>query len=294
MRTAITRRGRTAPSPRGACARRAFTLVELLVVVAIIGVLTALLLPAVQAARESARRTQCQNHLRQLGLAIVAFESQHGALPIGCVDCQLPPPTFPPKLIGWQVSTLPFLEQQELFDRFDFTAAAHAAANRPVIAARLGQMLCPSTDAAAVVSDHPVWRGGGFSDYAGLYGVEGDGHDSPDADDLQTLRKEALGVMLYATPTALHEITDGASHTAAVGEMLIRRQGNEAEWANGLGLFAQEKTTPINTRSGLGNDLGSPHPGGALAAFCDAHAAFLADDLDQPVLNALLTRAGGD
>src|SRR5882724_1795463 len=98
--------------------RRAFTLVELLVVIAIIGVLVALLLPAVQAAREAARRMQCTNHLRQLSLSLHNFHDING--------------TFPKQVspggvtgVSWLVSVLPYLEQKSLFDQFQPTQAAY-------------------------------------------------------------------------------------------------------------------------------------------------------------------------
>jgi prepilin-type processing-associated H-X9-DG protein len=99
--------------------------------------------------------------------------------------------------------------------------------------------------------------------------------------------------MLYEEPTAMRTITDGASHTAAFAELLLRRV-SDTEWANGHNVFAQENNTPINGDSQLGNSIGGPHPGGALLAFCDGHIEFLEDSLEQPVLNALLTRAGGE
>lgn len=74
---------------------------------------------------------------------------------------------------------------------------------------------------------------------------------------------------------------------------MLRRQ-TESEWINGNNLFAQEASTPINQASGLGNDIGSPHPGGASLVFCDNHVEFLAETIEQSVLNALLTKAGGE
>src|SRR5688500_16981590 len=109
----------------------AFTLVELLVVIAIIGVLVALLLPAVQAARESARRTQCLNNLKQLGIALHNYHDTFQILPAGM--------TFPPGDDGatserygpnWIIRTLPFFEQQNLYERFDLKVFISDPANR--------------------------------------------------------------------------------------------------------------------------------------------------------------------
>jgi prepilin-type N-terminal cleavage/methylation domain-containing protein len=133
--------------------KNGFTLVELLVVITIIGILIALLLPAVQAAREAARRMQCQNNLKQIGLAVLNYESQ----------CKIFPPSscWPSSLFdprnasltdyraNWVIFILPFLDQQSLFDKFDLNAAISgntSTANRLARATTIPTMLCP-TDA---------------------------------------------------------------------------------------------------------------------------------------------------
>src|SRR5262249_48998123 len=106
-------------SPARAALRRAFTLVELLVVIAIIGVLVALLLPAVQTARESARRTQCNNNLKQIGLAIHNFEGAYGIFPPAAtrVSDQNPWMHGP----TWWIYTMPYMEQQNTYSKITFT-----------------------------------------------------------------------------------------------------------------------------------------------------------------------------
>ncbi len=111
--------------------RQGFTLVELLVVIAIIGVLVALLLPAVQAARESARRAQCLNNLRQIGLAMINYESSKGELPAGRLFCGPESASVSDNICNnervslsgfWVI--LPYMEQQALFDRIDLSQPA--------------------------------------------------------------------------------------------------------------------------------------------------------------------------
>ena len=121
------------PLPRQ---RTAFTLVELLVVIAIIGVLVALLLPAVQSAREAARRSQCTNNLKQLSLALHNYETVHNTLPPAGIDSNQ---------MGWTVLLLPFFEQQALYDQFNFNKGAWNAFNRITLVqgVRIKAIICP-------------------------------------------------------------------------------------------------------------------------------------------------------
>jgi prepilin-type processing-associated H-X9-DG protein len=110
---------------------------------------------------------------------------------------------------------------------------------------------------------------------------------------VQTIVDDALGVLIYEEPVAPKQVIDGLSKTACIAETAVRRQ-TESEWVNGQNIFAQDESTPINGRRAAGNEIGSPHPGGASLAFCDAHVEFLAESIEQAVLNAMLTRAGGE
>jgi len=277
----------------------AFTLVELLVVVAIISALVALLLPAVQAARESSRRSQCQNNLRQIGIASALHANAKEAFPVGCIGRSN---ATGRKLISWNVQLLTYLEQRELHEAFDFNIPSYHADNKPVRDTLLNVFLCPSTERTELFSIDATFRGAAFTDYGGIYGVEGTGRDRDSDEETKSpqVLKEASLVMLYEEPIAPKQVTDGLSKTVIVAESRDRRATNWAgerisarEWVNGLNIFAQEQTTPING-TGLANEVGSPHPGGASLAFCDARIEFVAETIDQNVLNAMLTKAGGE
>lgn len=280
-----------------AAAARGLTLLELLVVAVIIGALVALLLPSIQAARESARRSQCENNLRQIGVALVDHEGVRGAFPVGCLGC-LPAsasadgkPAIRP-FISWTVHLLPFLEQGDLRSRYDLSKPSDEEPNRSVGAKIQSVLLCPSTPDTTLLSTEGRWQGQAFTDYGGIYGVEGIGHDAS-AGAAQLLADDSLGVLVFERPVAAAEVVDGLSRTVAVAEALVRRRST-MEWPCGRNVFAHEGSTPVNVWSGLGNDVGSPHPSGAAVVFCDAHVEFISDGLDPRVFTRLLTRDGDD
>ena len=281
-----------------AATRCGLTFVEILVVVAIIGALAALLLPAVLAARESARRTECQHHLRQLGTATSVHIERQTTLSIGCIGCKFipPPPLGPPapqRFISWNVQLLPFLERGELWDAFNFAVPSYRPENKAVGANVMEVFLCPSTAGESIHQPRGLWQGTAFTDYAGIYGVEGAGRTATDPNSAHWLLNDSLGVMLYEQGVEPREISDGLSRTAMIAETLLRRQ-IESEWINGHNVFAHHAATPINGASGIGNDIGGPHAGGASLVFCDGRVEFVAETIEQHVLMAMLTKAGGE
>ena len=132
---------------------RGFTLIELLVVIAIIAILMGQLLPAVQQAREVARRTQCKNNLMQIGIALHNYEMAFEMLPPGVVDVAGPIRNLETGYqIGWQVQVLPVMEQSMLFSMIDFSQGAYAVANTPVRTSRIVAFRCPSDPAPPLVA----------------------------------------------------------------------------------------------------------------------------------------------
>jgi prepilin-type N-terminal cleavage/methylation domain-containing protein/prepilin-type processing-associated H-X9-DG protein len=273
------------------------SLIELLVVLAVIGVLVAVLMPAVAQVRESSRRVWCGNNLRQIALGLAAYESQFRAFPPGCLECQParfpPPPGFTFKRISWNALVLPHLEQHPTHARFHFDLPFYVAENLPAARTVIPTFLCPSTATTQRIGDTTGDRNGNgrwdpgdnlaYTDYGGLFGV---------SFDERRVLPEHEGVMLYDRVIRAADIRDGLSQTASVGECTGRDHRQQSEWANGHNLFDQRYNIPINRTQD--NELFSDHPNGCHVALCDGHIAFLSDRIDQRVLNALLTRAGSE
>ena len=191
--------------------RRAFTLVELLVVIAIIGVLVALLLPAVQYAREAARRAQCANNLGQLILAVNHYELAHGVYPAGTIDAKGPIMNVRTGYHhNWLVQSLPYLEQQSVWDAIDKNKDIYHANNAPVLNFRGQIWWCPSQ----------TFPGGPMSHYAACH------HDTESPIDVDN-----NGVFFLNSRVQYHDLKDGSSNTIFLGEKLTDNW--DFEWCSG-------------------------------------------------------------
>ena len=256
-----------------AAPRRGFTLVELLVVIAIIGLLTAMLLPAVQAAREAARRAQCLGNLRQISMALHNYHATHGTFPPGGIEPRFSRRHAHRRQLAWSAMLLPFLEQSAVHGSIDFGKPFDAQENAAAAAVVLPIYICPSTP-----RNEYLIEGRGPTDYGGIFGERITSPNNP-----------PKGVMLYDRAISLAEIPDGASNTLIVAEDANWPDG---QWINARNVF--EVAFPINRAPGFENDIRSQHPGGAQMALCDGSARFVSESIDLRVLAALCTRAGGE
>ena len=219
--------------------RAAFTLVELLVVIAIIGVLIALLLPAVQAAREAARRTSCSNNLVQLILAAHNYQASHDFYPAGTINATSP---IVNRSQGyhhnWISALLPYMEQKNAYKHIDFSVSVYDPKNLPVRKLRMPSLQCPSS----VIS-------GPHSSYAACH------HDveAPIADDNN-------GVFFLNSRIRYEDISDGTSYTIFFGERGEKKISGLG-WMSGTRATLRNTGTPINgTGAGLPPGI-APMPG---------------------------------
>lgn len=298
--------------------RRGFTLIELLVVIAIIGVLIALLLPAVQSAREAARRISCTNNLTQLILATQNYASAHRVFPPGSIDDPGSGPVadFPiGKRYGWMTQILPFLEERNAFNKLNFETGLYATANDTIRTIHKNVFACPSDGRS----------GGGFgfpgsSSYAGCH------------HDVEAPIDETNHGVFFLNSTLEHaDILDGLTTTIFFGEF----RGTTASalgWASGtratlrntgfppnsleslalpplsLGDLDSEPVPPggpgVPTSTAIPDEIppaayfvgsfSSMHPGGANFAFGDGSVRFIKNTIDPSIFRMLGHRADGE
>lgn len=285
--------------------RIGFTLVELLAVLAIIGTLVGLLLPAVQRVRDSARRTHCSNNLRQMGVGLANYEQANRRFPPGNEQTGQ-------RFHAWSSYILPFLEATEISDRIDYAKRWDDAGGNAALADKLiPTYICPSG-----MKSFP-----GKQDYGGVLGayIDRDGNSLATVNS-RDLRHLSSGV-LYATgeeryvppkydpgtvpkeqprrPATAASVSDGLSKTLLVAEGVDREQvgaadtirSGDAGWASGFNCF------PLNCRVVNVPDVDgfrSMHFGGLYGLFGDGHVHFIGEAIDVPVLIAISTKSGGE
>jgi len=307
--------------------RNAFTLVELLVVIAIIGVLVALLLPAVQAAREAARRSQCSNNLKQLGLAMHNYHVTFRAFPYNGHP-QVGSGSTMQRGPSWLFRILPFMEQgnavDSAIDSGDWSLQDGSSPNTALLnTLRVDGVICPSSP----LPETAVWNGVELqtSSYVGIEGSYYVGGTSvttaPQPYHDGYGRANYNGVVSIAEyRIAMRSITDGTSNTMMISEQSdyqIDSSNNKVDlrssgywggaWSCGAGArnWTQNVTTirhPINGGyGGAGNTaaynanipLLSAHPGGVQATFADGSVHFLPETINFATFTALADRRDG-
>ena len=295
-----------------------FTLVELLVVIAIIGILVSLLLPAVQAARESARRTQCANNLKQVGLALHNFEGSFKAFPPGGVDGGTTTDAHRQFKIAlstthsWTPFILPYMEGGNLAGNYDFQVNYSHANNKLARETFVPTFICPSTPEHNKFCTPSSGVDCAPTDYApdnavntallGLGLIDTASNDHP------------IGVMRVNEMCRFANVTDGLSNTFVIGECAGRPgqyrarakklSGTQADggWADRNNEYILHGFTgdgnstpgscPINCTNN--NELYSFHPAGVLVIMGDASVPFLATNTSIRVVARMITREGGE
>lgn len=306
--------------------RMGFTLVELLVVIAIIGVLVALLLPAVQQAREAARRMSCSNNLKQIGLALHNYHDTHLKFPYAYRTLDDPPGTagIPAGQTHardtWFQRILPFVEQSAMSDQYEADASVFTNSAtptlQPLIITKIPAFLCPS---------NPDYGGAGANQANGFQGTYGVCLSGSETVGITTTRT-GKGIFFLESKTGFRDVVDGTSNTIMAGEGIARRMDNVgghgdlgqywggASWgASGFTTFEPPNTTLPDrphscksttmreapcadtdaTRGQQYNFLRSYHPGGVLVVLADASVRFASETVNTTTFRALGDRNDG-
>ncbi len=290
---------------------RAFTLVELLVVIAIIGILIALLLPAVQAAREAARRMQCTNHLKQMGLALHNYMTANREY--------FPAGSDGPERHALFTYMLPYLEQKNVFENLDLKGSTFNDQNKTQRFALIPEYVCPSFRGDPVVrsaaADYMI---GALTTYQAVCGtlLPGDTNVDVSAPFGDMPRNGMFG---WRRLRRVGDVTDGLSNTLAMGEFVHRdtvgtyavHPGNVRPWLWGTNSSTGSYTfkviqysinakvnradiSPPGTARYNHLPMGSQHPGGANFLLGDGSVHFLPESIDMTVYRALATCDGGE
>lgn len=292
--------------------RSGFTLVELLVVIAIIGILVGLLLPAVQAAREAARRMQCSNNVRQLGIAMHNFESAYRTLPSGWISNG----TSGAPGWGWGAKLLPFMESNNLYGNINLDAEIDADAHQAVRETVVTTFVCPSDPFPNIFNitegdshhghnhsatgddddDHGRLDEHGDvlfqvakSNYIGMFGTF----------ELEDAPYNGNGMFFGNSSLKFRDVTDGLSNTLMIGERSGKLggsiwHGNIPEAAESFARILGVSDHSPNDSHGHFEDFSSYHTGGVNFMRADTSTFFLPNSIDESVYHAMSTRAGGE
>jgi prepilin-type N-terminal cleavage/methylation domain-containing protein/prepilin-type processing-associated H-X9-DG protein len=305
--------------------RTAFTLVELLVVIAIIGILVGLLLPAVQAAREAARRMQCGNNLKQIGLALHNYEIGNRSFPIGFLDVFNGTPTQSDGGWSWMTSILPYIEQSALYNSLDLrfhpygtvgTISDPGGRNNAGTATVLPGFRCPSDTGPATRAINAASPGGtntiAISSYMGCAGPF-DGARCAVNGTFMVPDLRNIGLLVVNRSRKHSEVTDGTSNVIAVGEVsyrpLVGGEGSDRQFVlgnvvtnggvncanggagtNGAWLHLRSTRKKLNGPM-VGGDkhaaYHSFHTGGAQFVFVDGSVHFISENIEHTNTNFL-------
>jgi prepilin-type N-terminal cleavage/methylation domain-containing protein/prepilin-type processing-associated H-X9-DG protein len=282
--------------------RRGFTLIEVLVVIAVIGVLIALLLPAVQAAREAARRSQCVNNLKQLTLATLNYQQTENCYPQGVQY------TFNMTTASHWVALIPFYDQQPLFNAINFDWNVVSAANTTLVSVKLSVLMCPSDPLVSALAE---WDGSLFGDpvlfypgltrfalcsYKGCTGTWFCHNPLPDG-----IRAGGNGLFMEQEVIRPSQVTDGLSQTVLYSEGSMGILSDDERlyetpwWVSGwMAGTLFNSLYPVNPqRNAVGDDwapdglyhaytiaVSSEHPGGANAALADGSVRFIKNSIN--------------
>ncbi|MBN1911735.1 MAG: DUF1559 domain-containing protein [Pirellulales bacterium] len=273
---------------------KGFTLVELLVVIAIIGILIALLLPAVQAAREAARRMQCANNMKQIGVAFHLFADVHKTFPAAVSRSH----ENPNMRFSQMVLLLPHMEQTQLYDHYDFRRSWDHNINKEVVETNISTLICPSAPGGRT----------GISDYAPCSDLWVDGLVDTILipGNMVYPSSDWSGVFNNEVIPSIRDITDGTSNTY----LLFEDAGRPDEYVNGhptgktdvTGAMWADWALAIGINDYCGrlwncnneNEIYSFHPGGHTCLMADGSVHFETDETDIAVFCAQYTKAGGE
>ena len=277
--------------------RRAFTLIELLVVIAIIAILIGLLLPAVQQAREAARRTQCKNNLKQIGLAMHNYHDVYGSFPMGANS----------QIYGPFVAILPYLEQANLQNLYDFDLYYTHTENREAINTNVAAYLCPSMVLKRNVPEPRCGEPGAPCSYGASMGTHNGAMG--DTDGMFT----GYDGFTNPKPVKIRDVTDGTSSTIMCGEFNYRLEdylwssftcsalGGQSRygahrWAPGYpGVSLGSSSGDLNVNLSVNRETWrSDHVGGVQILLTDGSCRFISENLDADLLDDLSARNDGN